>query len=285
MIITVFNNKGGVGKTTTTINLAAALSKLGKRVLLIDIDAQANLTTGLGIDPLVDIEQQGKKDIVDLLTDRDVKLPDTITRKRWGDVVLDIVPSHIRLSDMEATLTQAVDGDRVLIRKLKNYKQNYDFILIDPPPSFSKVNTIALMAASHILIPTQLAAYPVRALEYVLTRTLGISKDRDEPLKMLGVAVSMYDKSATSGNREMVEKIHQKLQATGELIPLFPESTWIPQFKVVALNPDRGYPLCHADTDKDLPTGDKIKAADAFECYLRLAKHLLKISEEERATV
>jgi hypothetical protein len=90
MIITIFNNKGGVGKTTLTINLAAALNSLGKRVLLIDIDPQANLTTGLGIDPLKDIEYQGRKDISNLLTEPRLTLEQVMMKRRWGDVQLDI---------------------------------------------------------------------------------------------------------------------------------------------------------------------------------------------------
>ncbi len=155
MIITVFNNKGGVGKTTTTINLGAALNQLGKRVLLIDIDPQANLTVGLNIDPLADLELSGKKDITHLLTEPKTTLEQTVIHKEWNNVELDIVPSHIRLSDMEATLIVTIDVDRVLARKLKNYRDQYDYILIDPPPSFGKVNNISLMASSAILIPTQ----------------------------------------------------------------------------------------------------------------------------------
>ncbi|MBD1868786.1 AAA family ATPase [Cyanobacteria bacterium FACHB-471] len=132
MIITVFNNKGGVGKTTLTINLAATLTQLGKKVLLVDIDAQANLSTGLGIDPLNDVELAGRKDITHLLTEPKTKLEDVIYQKRWNDIELDVVPSHIRLSRMESRLTQMVDSDRVLAKKLRN--NEYDFVFIDPPP-------------------------------------------------------------------------------------------------------------------------------------------------------
>ncbi len=164
MIVTIFNNKGGVGKTTTTINLAAALNRMGKRVLLIDMDAQANLTTGLGIDPLTDVELQEKKDITHLLTEPRTTLEKTVVRKRWDNIQLDLVPSHIRLSDMEPTLISTVDIDRVLAKKLKNYHELYDYVFIDPPPSFGKANTISLMASSGILIPTQLA--PIRFVHW-----------------------------------------------------------------------------------------------------------------------
>lgn len=283
MIITVFNNKGGVGKTTTTINLAAALNKLGKRVLLIDIDAQANLTMGLGIDPLADIEQQGKKDITHLLTEAKTLLPSTLIQRKWGDVELDIVPSHIRLSDMESTLIQTVDVDRVLIRKLKNYKKEYDFIFIDPPPSFGKVNTIALMAASGILVPTQLAPYPIRALEYVISRAQAVEQSKDEPLPILGIAVSMYDKKATALKQSMTQKVKEMLQKTtgGESVQLFPEETWIPQLKVVSVTPDKGYPLCHAEFDNELSNADKEYAQSAFDSYLKMAQHLIEVTQSK----
>ncbi|MCT7950100.1 AAA family ATPase [Ancylothrix sp. C2] len=279
MIITVFNNKGGVGKTTTTINLAAALNKLGKKVLLIDIDAQANLTMGVGIDPLVDVEFQGKKDISHLLTETKTQLPDTIIKKNWGEIELDIVPSHIRLSDMEATLIQTVDVDRVLSRKLKNYKDDYDFILIDPPPSFGKANTIALMASAGILVPTHLAPYPVRALEYVIARALAVGQLREEPLPILGIAVSMYDTRTTSVQAIMTNKINKILSSIrgAENIRLFDEKTWIPQLKVVAQTPDKGYPLCYAEFDNSLPSGDKQMAENAWNAYMNLARHLMKV--------
>jgi cellulose biosynthesis protein BcsQ len=281
MIISVFNNKGGVGKTTTTINLAAALNRLGKRVLLIDIDAQANLTMGLGIDPLEDVESQGKKDVTHLLTEPKTKLEDTILRRSWQDVELDLVPSHIRLSKMESTLIQTVDSDRLLAKKLK--KHDYDFVLIDPPPSFGKVNNISMMASSAILIPTQLSAYPIRALEYVLDRVSEVEQLKEEPLPILGITVSMYDQRSTSFNLSMTEKMFDLLQKSGgaNRAELFPESTWIPRLNIISVCQDKGYPLYQAEFDKELTSNQKEGAQKILERYMELAKHLIKVTQKE----
>lgn len=277
MIITVFNNKGGVGKTTLTINLAATLTKLGKRVLLIDIDAQANLSMGLGIDPLNDIELKGKKDITHLLVEPRTRLGDVIYQKRWGDIQLDIVPSHIRLSKMENELIQTVDSDRILVKKLKNH--GYDFIFIDPPPSFGKVNSISLMASSSILIPTQLSPYPIRALEYVINRVEEVEDYKEEPLPILGVAVSMYDQRSTSFNLAMEESLRETLakNSNGRTIELFPESTWIPRLNVISKCPDQGYPIQHAEFDGNLSSQDRETAQTAILKLEKLASHLMSV--------
>ncbi|BDA74911.1 cobyrinic acid a,c-diamide synthase [Calothrix sp. PCC 7716] len=287
MIITIFNNKGGVGKTTTTINLAAALSKLGKRVLLIDVDAQANLTTGLGIDPLEDIEDQGKKDITDLLLDPRTKLEDVVIHKQWDDVELDIVPSHIRLSDMEAALIMTPDVDRVLSKKLRKYNEKYDYVLIDPPPSFGKANTISLMASSAVFIPTQLTPYPVRALEYVINRAIAVDESRDDSLHILGIAVSMYDRSASKNITAMTQKILEIIAKKGEGkdLELFPRHTWIPRLTIVAnaSDTDKAYPLCYAEFDKSLSSKEKEAAQDAFNCYIELGKYLISTVDKKRS--
>lgn len=279
MIITVFNNKGGVGKTTMTMNLAASLNYFGKKVLLIDIDAQANLTTGLGIDPLNDVELQNKKDITHLLLERKTTLTDTIYQKRWKNIELHIVPSHIRLSSMENELIQLMDSDRVLLKKLKNH--DYDFIFIDPPPSFGKVNRISLMASDGILIPTQLAPYPVRALEYVLQQLSLVNDIKDHPIDILGIAVSMYDQRSSNFNGEMVENIKRIMEKNIEAnkTKLFPETTWIPQLNIVAKTPEKGYPLYEAEFTNDYSNKEKESAQRAIECYENLAKELILLSQ------
>ena len=280
MIITVFNNKGGVGKTTTTVNLAAALNRLGKRVLLVDIDAQANLTTGVGIDPLQDIEHQGKKDISHLLTEAKTKAEDVIIRRKWTNVTLDVIPSHIRLSDMEATLIQTLDIDRVLVKKLKSCREQYDYILIDPPPSFGKVNGISLMASDAVLIPTQLSPYPIRALEYVMNRVFGVDDLRERSLPILGIAVSMYDRTSKKLTLEMKELIFDLLSKDKRRkdIELFPDTTWVPRLNAVSMSPNKGQPICEAEFDDDFNPRDREASLDAFNCYTALAQHVVEVS-------
>jgi len=277
MIITVFNNKGGVGKTTLTINLAATLTKLGKRVLLIDIDAQANLTTGLGIDPLIDVHSVGKKDIVNLLLEPRTKLNDVVYRKRWGDIQLDIIPSHIRLSEMENDLVQSVDSDRLLAKKLKNHE--YDFVFIDPPPSFGKVNSISLMASSGILIPTQLSPYPICALEYVIKRVEKVEEYKDESLPILGVAISMYDQRSSSFNLSMEESLRETIakNSRGKTIEVFPENTWIPRLNIISKCPEKGYPIQQTEFDNQVSQQDREAAQSAILRLEKLANHLMTV--------
>lgn len=282
MIITVFNNKGGVGKTTLTINLAAALNQLGKRVLVIDIDPQANLTTGLGIDPLYDIEKRDRKDITDLLLDPTVTLEQAIYKKRWpNNILLDIVPSHIRLSDKEPDLIRMIDADNVLTRKLKKYQNNYDYIFIDPPPSFSKVNVISLMASAGVLIPIQLSPYPIRALEYVFNRVKSVNDAREDPLSVIGIAVSMYNKTATKIADEMTGEVTAVLarDAQRRNVPLFPENTWIPHRVVMNTSSQKGYPLSMAEQDPAVGAGDRKAAEEVVDCYTKLAQYLIQRTE------
>ncbi len=276
MIITVFNNKGGVGKTTLTINLAAALSQMGKRVLLVDIDAQANLTIGLGIDPLEDVEKANRKDITHLLTEPKTTAESVTIKKKWGNVVLDVIPSHIRLSEMENQLIQLVDSDRILAKKLKNH--GYDFVLIDPPPSFGKVNRISLMAAAGVLVPTQLSPYPIRALEYVVGRVEEVGQFRDTPLPIVGVAVSMYDQRSKNFNQSMVDELNYRLDKVpgGDRVSLFSERTWVPRLNVISKSQSKGYPLCAADFDDELSAQDRESVENALASFEVLAQELIQ---------
>lgn len=281
MIITVFNNKGGVGKTTTTINLAAAFAKMGKRVLLIDVDAQANLTTGLGIDPLEDVEKKGRHDVATLLLSPQVKLKEVIIPCRWKDLALDLVPAHIRLSSMEADLHRAPDIDRALVKKLKGHE--YNIVMIDPPPSFGKVNAISLMAADSVFIPIQLSPYAIRALEYVLDRVRELGDIREKPLPILGISVSMYDANSTRYNQNMLQQLAEMLQKKKMLnsngqevsVPVLGQDCWIPRRNVISVCQHHGHPLYQAEYAPHMNRSDQEQAQNLIQHYQLLANNLL----------
>jgi cellulose biosynthesis protein BcsQ len=178
---------------------------------------------------------------------------------------------------MENELTQMVDSDRILAKKLKNH--GYDFVFIDPPPSFGKVNRISLMASAGILVPTQLSSYPIRALEYVITQAQEVGDYKDEPLPILGIAVSMYDQRSKSFNSSMIEKLKDILQKTagGSQVAIFPEETWIPRLNIVSQCPEKGYPIQEAEFDDHLGTQDRESAQKALEKYQTLASHLINL--------
>ncbi len=275
MIITVFNHKGGVGKTTLTLNLGAAFATMGKRVLLIDIDPQSNLTIGVGINPLKDIEEQGKKDIADLLLEPRVGLEDVVYKRAWGNLHLDIVPAHIRLADKEPALISTIDIDRVLQRKLKNH--GYDIVLIDPPPAFGKVNAIALMASDGVLIPTQFAPYPIRAIEYVLARLEAMRDAMETPPRPLGIAVSMYNRTTSAANYEMKEKLSNILNkaANGKhTVQILPESTWIAHRVVMLRATESQQPIFSRKFYEELDRSDKESVDDLTTSFENLARYL-----------
>jgi cellulose biosynthesis protein BcsQ len=133
------------------------------------------------------------------------------------------------------------------------------------------------MASDYVLIPTQLAPYPIRALEYVMNRILSVQQSREGKLSVLGVAVSMYNRTATKQVDEMLGEISKILDAhpLGSTVQLFPQSTWIPQRNMVANVAGKGYPLIEAEYDDMLSPGEKEAALDAFTCYLELARYVI----------
>jgi cellulose biosynthesis protein BcsQ len=137
------------------------------------------------------------------------------------------------------------------------------------------------MAASGILIPLQLAPYPVRALEYVINRAQAIEEARSESVPILGIVISMFDRTSTKFNNEMLEKIRELLAKVpnGQTIEIFPTKTWIPRLKIVSATSDKGYPLSHTEFDDSLTRPDKDSANDAFDAYLKMAQHLIEKKE------
>ena len=184
-IITIANQKGGVGKTTTAINLSSCLGIAEKRVLLIDIDPQANATSGLGISL-----SENNSSVYELLLDN-TTLHEVIYQT--GVPFLDILPSHIRLVGSEVELINTKDREYILKRKIGDIRQKYDYIFIDCPPSLGLLTINALTAADSVLIPIQCEYYALEGLSQLLNTIHLVQKNLNRDLEIEGVLLTMYD--------------------------------------------------------------------------------------------
>lgn len=195
-IVALANQKGGVGKTTTAINLAASLAVIGKKVLLVDADPQANATSGLGLD----INQANIYDCITgeaTATDVIQKCPDI---KK-----LDILPSSINLVGAETELLEIEDGQKRMRTILESLKANYDFILIDCSPSLGLVTLNALVAADSVLIPVQCEYFALEGLGKLLN-TIKMTKSKLNPeLEIEGFLLTMYDSRLRLANQVATE--------------------------------------------------------------------------------
>lgn len=185
LVLAVINQKGGVGKSTTAINLSAALGELGKRVLLIDLDPQGNSTSGLGVE-----KTPGMLCVYDaLLNDTDMR---TI-KKRTGAKNVDIIPATINLAGAEVELVSAMSRETRLKESLISLKGEYDYILIDCPPSLGLLTINALTAANSLFIPIQCEYYALEGVSKLLD-SMNIVKNRlNKNLDVYGVLLTMYD--------------------------------------------------------------------------------------------
>jgi chromosome partitioning protein len=185
MIITIINHKGGVGKTTTAINLGFALARKNKRILLVDLDPQANLTESLG-------DVSNDQSIYGVLLDQ-YPLP---IRQRYidGGNTISYVPSELNLSGAESELQAIPAREFILLDKLESVKNQYDTIIIDAPPSLGLLTTNALIAASHVIIPIQAQYLALNGFSKILEFIELVKKPRLNPnLQILGALITQYD--------------------------------------------------------------------------------------------
>ena len=207
LIIALCNQKGGVGKTTTTINLGAALAETGRRVLLVDFDPQGSLSVGLGVNP-----HTLDTSIYNLLLAKEVDVHDVILQTPVEG--LDLLPANIDLSAAEVQLVSEVAREQTLRRVLTKVRHDYDMILIDCAPSLGLLTVNALTASDQVIMPLECEFFALRGIA-LLTDTITKVQDRLNPeLEILGILGTMYD-SRTLHAREVLARV---VEAFGDMV-------------------------------------------------------------------
>ena len=244
-VIAITNQKGGVGKTTTAINLSAALAEAGQRVLLIDFDPQGNTSSRLGVSP------EGGKTIYDLICGNagfeDCLLRDTVEN-------LDLIPADMNLAGAEVEFQELEDMEKKLKEAIDQKKSDYDYILIDCPPSLSVLTINALTAANTAIIPIQCEYYALEGLNQVLKTIYLVRRKLNPELKVEGVLFTMYD-SRTNLSEQVVETVRENLRES-----IY--ETVIPRNVKLAEAPSHGRPINIYDTRSSGAESYRLLAAE-----------------------
>ena len=249
-IIAIANQKGGVGKTTTSINLSASLAAKGKKVLVIDTDPQGNTTSGFGIDKN-ELDNTIYELILGECSIRDCIIADIIEN-------VSVVPSNVNLAAAEIELIGVDKKEYILKNEVDYVKEDYDFIIIDCPPSLNMLTINSMTTADSVLVPIQCEYYALEGLSQLI-HTVNLVKERLNPdLEMEGVVFTMYD-SRTNLSMQVVENVKQNLNQRVY-------KTLIPRNIRLAEAPSYGMPLNMYDA----------KSAGA-EAYMQLADEVLGV--------
>ncbi|MDI9242702.1 ParA family protein [Fusibacillus kribbianus] len=252
-IIAIANQKGGVGKTTTAINLSACLAEAGKKVLTIDLDPQGNTTSGLGVN-----KNEQEKTTYELLIGQN-----SIEECLLKEVLpgLDVLPSNVNLSGAEIELIGIRQKEFILKKEIDKVRDNYDFVIIDCPPSLNMLTVNAMTTADTVLVPIQCEYYALEGLSQLI-HTINLVKQRLNPnLELEGVVFTMYD-ARTNLSLQVVENVKSNLKNTVY-------KTIIPRNVRLAEAPSHGMPITLYDS----------RSAGA-ESYRLLAEEVIQRDEE-----
>ena len=251
--IVIANQNGGVGKTTTSINLSASLAKLEKKVLVIDMDPQGNTTSGLGVD-----KENAENNVYELLLG-ECEIKDSIIKDVYSN--LSVIPSNINLAAAEIELIGIDEKEFILKKALDQVKEEYDFVIIDCPPSLNLLTINSMCAGDTVLVPIQCEYYALEGLTQLM-HTIQLVTDRLNPdLEIEGVVFTMYD-ARTNLSLQVVENVKSNLKQN-----IY--KSIIPRNVRLAEAPSYGMPITEYDA----------KSTGA-ESYLLLAEEVIHRGEE-----
>lgn len=248
-IITIVNQKGGVGKTTTSVNLTAALGLRGKKCLLVDIDPQGNSTSGYGIE-----KKSIRKSSYDVIIG-ETPSGEAIIKTNYKNV--DIIPADINLSGAEVELVDIEERESLLKKALFEQKANYDYIMLDCPPSLGLITINALCSADTILVPIQCEYYALEGLSQLMNTVRSIKRLYNPRIDIEGVLLTMFD-----------GRLNLTQQVAAEIKKFFPKKvfgTTIPRTVRISEAPSYGEPIMYYD-----------KRSKGAEAYNKLAKEIIK---------